>query len=391
MNSIIIKGPKIYIEQGILEESCLVIKDGVIKDIFLTDRLKDISDSQKFSFPSSYHLIPGMIDMHIHGAKGADIMDADFTALETIAAALPSEGTTAFLGSTMTETPENIEKALKTVNKYVNKPQKSGFSELLGINLEGPFISRKGKGAQCGNLTLPPNIDLFKRWQKLSGNLIKLVNVSPELDNALEFIQYLHKHNVIASIGHTDASYEETVAGIKAGATHATHLFNAMRKINQRAPATVTALLLDHRITAELIVDGIHVHPAIIKLAYISKGKEKIVLVTDAMRAKCLGNGNFTLGGQPVTVKDGKACLKDRTLAGSVLKMCNAAVNMMKFSDCDLNDIIMMSAQNPAKELRIFNRKGSIAKEKDADLVVLNEKYQVVLTLCRGTIAYQKE
>jgi len=390
-NSLVIRGLTVYAEHGTLDGAGMIVERGVIREILPDIRKKDLPDIETIHFPDTYNLIPGMIDMHIHGAAGADVMDASSEALQTISNSLPAEGTTAFLATTMTETPRRIEEALRSVREYVDLPRKMAGAEVLGVHMEGPFLSPERKGAQRGDMIIPPDRDLFGRWQDLSGDLIKLVTVAPERTNDQEFVRYLKQHGVIASVGHSVATYEETLAAIEAGCSHATHLYNAMAAIHHRAPGTVVAVLLDDRVTAELIVDGVHLHPAMIKLAFEIKGKEKLVLVTDAMRAKYLGDGSVELGGQQVTVKAGEARLANGTLAGSVLKMNGAVKNIISFTACSLEDAVKMTSENPARELAIFDRKGSIAEGKDADLVVLDENYQAVLTLCRGRIAYRSD
>jgi len=388
-DSLVIKGLTVYAERDTIERAGIIVEDGVIRKILPDGRNKEFPDIETIQLPDTYRLIPGMIDMHVHGAAGADVMDSGIEALQTIASALAAEGTTAFLATTLTETPQRIEDALRSVREYVDLPRKAAGAEVLGVHLEGPFLSYKRTGAQRSDMMGPPDMALFKHWQDLSGGLIKLVTIAPELPNGLEFIHYLKEQGIIVSVGHTGASCEQTIAAIEGGSSHATHLFNAMAGMHHRSPGPVTALLLDDRVTAELIVDGIHVHPAIVKLAFQLKGRDRLVLITDAMRAKHLGDGSFELGGQQVTVKDGEARLANGSLAGSVLKMNVAVKNMLSYTGCGLEDAVKMTSENPAKELGIFDRKGSIAEGKDADLVVLDENYQVVLTLCRGRIAYR--
>ncbi|WP_270572894.1 N-acetylglucosamine-6-phosphate deacetylase [Bacillus glycinifermentans] len=356
--------------------------------------MADIPDSaetaEPLQFPETFKVLPGMIDVHIHGANGADVMDGTQEALQTMAESLPKEGTTSFLATTMTQDASTIERALENAKRYQSEQNQPGAAEILGIHLEGPFISEKRCGAQPADAIISPDLAVFKEWQQLSGNNIKLVTISPEAEGALELIAYLKETGVIASAGHSDAVLEEMKAGIKAGISHVTHLFNGMRGLHHREPGVAGSALLYPELRTELIADGIHVHPAIVKLTFMQKQKEGIILITDAMRAKCLQNGTYTLGGQEVFVEGEKAVLKDGTLAGSILKMEQAARNMMEFADCVLEDIVYMTAVNPAKQLQVFDRKGSIRNGKDADLIVLNEHNEVVLTLCKGAIAYSK-
>lgn len=385
-NYLILHGGKIISEHGVLENSAVIINNNVIEAIVPSSSVKDFSSKKILDFPSNFHIVPGFIDMHIHGANGKDVMDGDFAALATISEALLAEGTTSYLATTMTAKPDEIEHVLMQVRDYVSEKNKVVGAQIIGVHLEGPFLSPKKVGAQRSDLILNPEIKLVEHWQKMSNQLIKLVTLAPELPGSVELIKYLKQQNIIASIGHTDATFVETMSAINAGCHHATHLFNAMRGIHQREPGAVTAALLSEKVMAELIVDGVHLHPAIVQLALKLKGIEKLVLVTDAMRAKCLRDGVYDLGGQSVDVKNGVASLVDGTLAGSTLKMSDAVNNMLQFTECRLSDVVKMVSENPAKSLGIFNKKGSIAVNKDADLVVLDEKLKIVMTVCGGKI-----
>lgn len=381
MPDFIIAGPKIYAEQGIIQRGSLVIEGGKIVSI-------EENDNATLRFPEHYYLVPGFIDLHVHGANHSDVMDGTEEALTTISQALAMEGTTSFLATTMTSSPAKLERALKAIHAFKLKPNHG--ANILGVHLEGPFISSKKAGAQCAEYILQPDIERFQYWQQISNNLIKLVTLAPELEGALPFIQYLEQQNIVVSMGHSDANYQETLAAITHGCEYATHLFNAMRGIHQREPGLVTAALLENIFT-EVIADGVHLHPAILRLILKLKQQKKIILVTDAMRAKCLADGCYELGEQAVEVKQGVARLPDGTLAGSLLKMPDAIRNMMQFAQCDFLDALKMATENPAKALGVFHKKGGIAVGKDADCVILDDEFNVVLTMCEGKIAFQRE
>lgn len=204
-------------------------------------------------------------------------------------------------------------------------------------------------------------------------------------------IRYLKERGIIASIGHTDATFQEVDEAIRAGANHLTHLYNQMRGLHHREPGVVGAAFLRKELLAEMIVDGVHVRPEMVELAYKLKGNAGLILITDSMRAKCLKNGHYDLGGQDVTVRDGKAVLADGTLAGSILKLGQAIKNIVSYTGCSLEDAIEMAAVNPAKQLKIYDRKGSITEGKDADIVILDENMDVFMTFCRGRVAFKKE
>ncbi|MGM9957229.1 MAG: N-acetylglucosamine-6-phosphate deacetylase [Peribacillus sp.] len=391
MKCMILKNITIYSERKRIECGFLMAKDGKIVAFGSMDDINDLEFKGEvidFHALPDYKVIPGMIDIHIHGVNGADTMDATQEALKRMAAALPMEGTTSFLATTMTQEPEAIENALMNAGQYIDDHQPPGMAEIVGIHLEGPFVNPKMAGAQPAQYMIDPDIHIFKKWNELSNDHVKVVTLAPEQPGGSELIRYLKEHGIVASIGHSDATYDEVDQAISDGATQVTHLFNQMKGLHHREPGVAGAALLRDELKAEMIMDGIHVRPEIIKLAYKQKSKEGLLLITDSMRAKCLKNGTYDLGGQDVTVKDGKAVLADGTLAGSILKMGQAVKNLLSYTNCPLEDAIEMAALNPAKQLQLDDRKGSIKVGKDADLVILNEENEVVMTICRGEMAY---
>jgi N-acetylglucosamine-6-phosphate deacetylase len=331
-----------------------------------------------------------MIDIHIHGANGADTMDATPEALSIIAKALPREGTTSFLATTMTQSDQKIEKALINVAQYVEALQIGGTAEVIGIHLEGPFISKKRAGAQPVEFIQKPNINTFKKWQKCCNNLIKVVTLAPEEKHGTEFIRYLSEIGVIASIGHSDATYEDVIKAIDAGASQVTHVFNGMTGVHHRKPGVALAALVHDDLLVEIIVDGIHVNSAVVNHTYKSKTSDRILLITDSMRAKSLKGGHYDLGGQKVMVSKGKAVLENGALAGSVLEMGKALQNFKSFTGCNLEELVKMTSFNQAKRLNILDRKGSIKEGKDADFVLLDKDLEVLMTFCSGHLAYKR-
>lgn len=330
---------------------------------------------------------PGFIDVHIHGANGFDAMDATPEALSGLATALPKEGTTSFLATTMTQSDSGISKALKNASRFESNAMQA---DMLGIHLEGPFISKKMPGAQPVEHIITPSWLLFQKWQELSGGRIKMVTLAPEADNGLAFIESLTADGVLASIGHSSATFDEVKFAIASGATRVTHLYNQMSPFHHRDPGVVGAALLETELRVELIADFIHSHPKAVELAFREIGARRLILITDAMRAKGLAPGTYDLGGQDVLVNGTDARLADGTLAGSILTMSQAVKNVHGLTDCSLSDLAAMTSANAAEELRLAN-KGSIAAGKDADIAILDEHFNVQMTICRGTIAYRKE
>jgi N-acetylglucosamine-6-phosphate deacetylase len=386
----LLKNAVIYAETGKIEQGYVLTEGDKIVEVGPMSSCPASSEAEVVELDPSFSVVPGFIDVHIHGASGADVMDATDEALRTMAKTLPKEGTTSFLATTMTAPIEQIERALQNVAQYIDSSNPSGEAEVLGIHLEGPFISPKRAGAQHPKNIIEPNIELFQKWQNIANGHIRLVTLAPEEKNGLALTAYLKEHGVVASIGHSDAVYKQVKAAIDAGVKHATHLFNGMRGIHHREPGVAGAVLMHEEVICELIADGVHVAPEMIRFAYQNKGSAGLILITDAMRAKCLGAGTYELGGQEVTVQGEKATLRDGTLAGSILKLGDAVKNAMVYTGCTLEDIIRMTSWNPAKQLGVLDRKGSIRAGKDADLVVLNERHDVVMTICRGKLAYSK-
>lgn len=373
-------------------QSCYVFVDqGVIQEVGSMvhfDRAKYPEHTLQIALPSGWILVPGMIDVHIHGANGSDVMDATPQALQAIAQVLPQEGVTSFVATTMTQSKEAIALAVQNAGEYIRSNQPKGYAECLGIHLEGPFLSPRKTGAQPSQYVIPPDIQLFQSWQDKAQKTIRIVTLAPEEPNALKFIQYLRSTGVVASLGHTDASYQQAIPAIEAGASHVTHLFNGMRGLHHREPGVAAAALLRDELMVELIVDGIHICPEIVKLSYQHISSKRGILISDAIRAKCLHSGIYELAGQEVHVQEQEARLADGTLAGSVLRMNEAWRHFREYTNCTFPELIEMSSVNPARELQLWDRKGSIEVGKDADLVLLSVEGEVQLTLCRGVIAF---
>lgn len=372
------KGVKAYVEG----------KGVVNADICFNERIisTDKADCEEIILPEGAVVVPGFIDVHIHGAGGSDTMDGNAQALQTISKTVAQEGTTGFLSTTMTQSEENIEKALASVREFKD----TDGARILGVHLEGPFISPEYAGAQPREYIVKPNAEQFKKYNKASGNRIKKVTVAPEENGAEELIKYLKENQIIASIGHSNASAEEVKRAVICGAESVTHTFNAQSPFKHRDIGVAGSALLNDELCCEIIADGVHVSFEAIKLLVKNKPKGKITLITDAIRAKGLGEGESELGGQKVFVKDGQARLENGTLAGSVLKMNIAVKNMVERVGVPFTQAIDYATKNPAKQLGIYQDTGSISVGKRADFAVLDSDYNVIMTVVAGKIVYSQ-
>lgn len=365
---------------------------GVIKtDVSFEDKITGFSADKSgeiIDIPEDAVVLPAFIDTHVHGAGGADAMDGSREALSVIAETLAKEGTASFLATTMTQSPENITRALTAVKDYMAAAPDTG-AKILGVHLEGPFIAEKFKGAQPLEYVAAPDIKVFEKYNEAAGGAIKIVTMAPETEGAEDFIKYLAKNHIIASIGHTAAKYADVERAVAAGAKNVTHTYNAQSPLHHRDIGVVGSALLIDGLQTEIIADTIHVSVPALKLLVKNKPADKVTLITDAMRAKGMPDGESELGGQKVFVKNGEARLADGTLAGSVLRMNAAVRNMVLKAGVPFERAVDFASLNPAKELGIADKKGSIAPGKDADFTVLDGEFNVLMTIRAGKIIYR--
>lgn len=377
-----LKNVKVYIKNVGIVKTNIGIENGRIAYIGNEENIEPI-------FETDGIIVPGFIDEHIHGAGGADAMDGTVEALQTISEFLAREGTTGFLATTMTQSPENITNALKAVKKVREKGEYKG-AEVLGVHLEGPFISPKHVGAQPLEYVATPDAELFDKYNEASGNSIKIVTLAPEVEGGLGLVKHLSNIGVVASVGHTGGKYADVVNAVAAGATNVTHTYNAQTGLHHREAGVVGAAMLLDELNCEMICDTIHVSVPAIKLVIKNKPHDKYTLITDAMRAKGMPDGKSELGGQEVFVNNGEARLADGTLAGSVLKMNVAVKNLVEKAGVPFTDAIDFATYNPAKNIGVLNERGTIEVGKRADLTVLNSDFEVLYTLVNGKIVYKK-
>lgn len=331
-------------------------------------------------------VVPGFIDEHMHGANGSDVMDATVGSLKNIAGSVTRDGVTAFLATTMTMEDASIVKALENVRDFPN----DRGAEVLGIHLEGPFISSDYCGAQNQDAIRKPDGEMLARYAKISDHKIRIVTFAPE-EADLSFFETAKKNRILLSAGHCAAGEETMEKAIGLGVSSTTHTFNAMRGVHHRDIGTAGMALLNDDLYCEVICDLHHVCPQAIRLLLKSKPKDRILLITDSMEARFLEDGIYHLGGQEVFVKGGTARLKDGTLAGSVLRMNVALKNMKQLSGLSMEEVIDMASLNPARHLNIEDRKGAIALGKDADFAIIDEDFTVYKTFVAGKEVFAKE
>lgn len=379
MKRLLLKKGEIYTPTEIIYDGDLLISNGKILDI--GKNLKD--DGAELINIKGKKVLPGFIDIHIHGGVGFDTMDATYDALNAISIHLAKHGITAFCPTTMTMDLPCILHALKNINETIKKGTEG--AQILGAYVEGPFISKEYKGAQDEKYIKVPDKEIFDKFMEVSGGNIKVLTIAPEKDPDGSFIEYVTKMGVKISLGHTNASYEEMKRGVNHGATIAVHTYNGMKGFHHREPGALGEVLLDDRIYSEVIADFIHTHPASINLLIKTKGIDKMILISDAMSACGLGDGEYTLGGQKVVVKEGIARVDNGSLAGSTLTLDKAVKNLVSLG-IPLFEVMKLVSLNPAKAIGVESKKGSIEIGKDADLVVLNDGLTVYMTIIDGIV-----
>jgi len=332
-------------------------------------------------------LAPGFIDVHIQGAGGADILDASPEALEAISRTCARFGTTGFLATTVfkpSQDNRHIALAAEYTNRYL------GGANLLGIHLEGPFISIEKKGMILPECICPSSEQIIDEIQEITKGHLSMMTIAPELPGNLGIIQSLVDSGVIASFGHSNATYEQALDGFDAGISHVTHLFNAMPSIHHRNPGPLMAIFETENVTAQVITDGVHIHPSVLNFAYEKLGPDRTIPITDGMQAIGLGDGMFIYNGIEYESKAGAARYKDGTLIGTSLGLSQMLEKFIAFTNCPLETAIRMATQNTAKLLGLENKKGSIALGKDADLILLDDNLSVHTTIVGGKIVFRK-
>jgi len=335
-------------------------------------------------------LTPGLIDLHIHGAASHDVMEGDEAAFAAIESFIASHGVTSYCPTTVTAPVDRTLRSLEALRDRIERSddRHSGQqrAQPLGVHCEGPFLSHARRGVHPPAQLQPASVELFDRLWQAAGGRVCILTMAPELEGAPALIAEAAKRGVCVSLGHSDAHFNEASAGIDAGARHATHTFNAMRPLRHRDPGLLGALLTDSRVTADIIVDGIHVDPVVIKIFVRTKGIDGVVLITDAISATGMPDGVYRLGEFEVTVQKGR-CESNGALAGSVLTLDRAVCNMARFADLSFQSSLCMATLNPARTLGLSGRKGSIQVGADADMTVFSRSGEVLKTIIGGVVA----
>jgi len=383
-NDLIINNCRLFDSLKDKQTTSILIENGTITQIGQID--SPISSYDTLDAQGRI-IAPGFIDVHIQGAGGADVLDAAPEALEAVSRTCARFGTTGFLATTV-YTPDGDNRHLEIAAEYTSKDL--GGAAMLGIHLEGPFICPAKKGMILPKCICPPSEHIFDEIQNITDGHLSMMTIAPELPESLRIIRSLVNSNIIASFGHSNATYEQTLDGFKAGISHVTHLFNAMPSIHHRSPGPLVAIFETEHVTAQVITDGVHIHPAVLKLAYEELGPERTIPITDGMQAIGLGDGMFIYNGVEYESKAGAARYKDGTLIGTALGLSQMLQRFIEFTDCPLDVAIRMFTQNPARLLGLENRKGSIKVGKDADLILLDHDLSVYATIVAGKIVFHK-
>lgn len=369
---------EVYVNRA-FEPKTVIISEGKIR---LADASEPVPEDAQVTDAAGKHVVPGFIDIHTHGSVGVDVNAATAEDFEKICRFVASKGTTSWLCSVLTDTKEQTEWCIDEFKKH--KAMESEGANLLGIHLEGPFLSSEYKGAMPEHLLMKPNMQLLEEYQKRAEGNIKYITISPEIEGIADDIPAMRDLGITVAIGHSGADYETSWKAINNGAASCTHIFNAMKLLHQHFPAIMGAAL-ESDIYCEAICDGRHLHPGTVRLLIKTKGIDKVVAITDSIMAAGLPDGNYKLGVNDVVVEDGDAKLADTGVrAGSTLTQDVALKNLLKFTGRPLEEMLLLLTENPAKLLNIFETKGSIADGKDADLVLLDENNDVVEVFVGG-------
>ncbi|MGB8887101.1 MAG: N-acetylglucosamine-6-phosphate deacetylase [Candidatus Korobacteraceae bacterium] len=372
-----------------VDDAALVMEDGIISALGPRENISLPANARTVDFGDSI-LTPGMIDIHVHGGAGHDVMEASSDSLAAIEHLMFRHGVTSYCPTTVTAPMDETLKALAEMAKAMADLEQPGAANperarSLGIHLEGPFLSHARRGVHPSMHLQPASAEIFNQMWEAAGGRVRLLTIAPELEGALNLIADVAQRGVCVSIGHSNATLAQANAGIEAGARHATHTFNAMRRLDHRDPGLLGAILTDPRITADIVADGVHVEPVVVDLFMRAKGVDGAVLITDGISATGMPDGKYHLGSFEVEVRDGR-CESHGKLAGSVLTLDRAVRNVMAFAQMSFQNSIRMATLNPARVLGMEQRKGWLRAGADADIVVFSPAGEVRQTIVGGLL-----
>jgi N-acetylglucosamine-6-phosphate deacetylase len=372
-----------------IDNAALVMEDGIISALGPRENVSLPANAQTIDFGDSI-LTPGMIDIHIHGGAGHDVMEGSGESLAAIERLMVRHGVTSYCPTTVTAPMDETLKALAELAKAMEDVEKRAAANPdrarpLGIHLEGPFLSHARRGVHPSMYLQPASAETFNRMWDAAGGRVRILTIAPELEGALNLIRDVSRRGVCVSIGHSNANLAQANAGIQAGVRHATHTFNAMRRIDHRDPGLLGAILTDRAITADVVADGVHVEPVVVDLFLRAKGIDGALLITDGISATGMPDGTYRLGSFEVEVRDGR-CESHGKLAGSVLTMDRAVRNVMAYANLSFQDSIRMATLNPARVLGIEHRKGVLQVGADADIAAFSPAGEVLRTIVGGVL-----
>jgi len=380
----VIRG-NLVLPDRVVENGLLMIKNGLIEDIKESTVGLNLRSLEVHDY-SGLWVSPGLVDVHLHGALGKEVMEAKVESLRKIAEHQAACGVTAFFPATLTAPLETVIRAVEAVKAAAREELPS---EIAGVHLEGPYVSLKRKGAQDPKYVREINDDDLRKLQEALDGLKTLITVAPEAGHNIDYIQKMVEIGWVVSIGHSDATYEEALKAISAGANHATHLFNAWREFHHREPGGIGAVLDDDRVFVELISDGIHVHPSFIRLAVFRKGPGKVCLITDSVMAAGLPDGIYDWGEMQIVLKGDEVRLKDSgVLAGSVLHLNHGLRNVQRWTGLPVHKVVRMASLTPAESVGLGHLMGSLESGQQANVAVLDSNFEVVATYLRGNKVY---
>lgn len=384
MTRTLIENGAIWQEDRFISDHTLVVSEGRISQASSAADVVARPGDRRLDAGGRY-VLPGFVDLHCHGGSGFDVMDASAAALQGLCDFVLGQGVTGFLGTTMADSRDRIEAALGAMRRFAEQ----SHSPLLGLHLEGPYLNPAFRGSQPVAHLRAPEPAEYRPW--LDTGLIKLLTLAPELDGGRELIRAAVERGITVSMGHSGASYDAALEYIAAGLRHITHTFNGMAGIHHRRPGLFIAASERPEVNLEIIPDGVHVHPAVIRLLLGLVGVDRVLAITDAMRAAGLADGEYGMGDVAVVVKDGIARDRHGSLAGSTLTMPQALRNMMKFCGLSLAEALPMATRAPARAIGLYPRKGSLQAGADADIVVWDEDNGVQATLLGGEPVFLAE